>query len=85
MPFRVIVAFIRAVCVFLATVWRVARQLFHEAAGAAFLLFAFAWGLAALREWRRQSAPWLVAVCVCFTVMMAAFSLTSFRDARRVR
>ena len=85
MPFRTIVALYRGTRIFLATLWRVARQVFHETAGAIFLVFAITSGLGAWREWKHASAAWIVAACVLFTLMMVAFSLTSFRDARRVR
>ncbi len=70
---------------FLRVVLRVARQLFHEATGAIFVLFAIAGGFGAWREWRRGASEWLVALAIGFTLMMAAFALTSFRSARRVR
>ena len=85
MPFRTIVALYRAARIFLATLWRVARQVFHETAGAIFLVFAITGGFGAWREWKHASAAWIVTACVLFTLMMVAFSLTSFRDARRVR
>lgn len=85
MPFRTIVALYRAARAFLVTLWRVTRQVFHETTGAIFLLFSLAGGLAAWREWRHASSAWIVALCLLFTLMMAAFSATSFRDARRVR
>lgn len=85
MPFRTIVALYRAARVFLATLWRIARQLFHETAGALFLVFSLSGASGAWRAWRHASSAWIVALCLLFTVMMAAFSATSFRDARRVR
>ena len=85
MGFRTFVALYRAARVFLVTVWRVARQIFHETAGAVFFLFTVGGGVAAWREWRRASDAWVVTLCLLFTVMMAAFSVTSFRDAGRVR
>ena len=85
MPFRTIVALYRAARTFLVTVWRVTRQVFHETTGAIFLLFTVGGGFAAWREWRHASAPWIVTLCLLFAVMMAAFSATSFRDARRIR
>ena len=82
---RTIVALYRAVRVVLATIWRVTRQIFHETAGSVFFLFSIAGGVATWREWRHASAVWLVMLCLLFTVIMAIFSVTSFRDAGRVR
>ncbi len=70
---------------FLGAATRVARQLFHEATGAMFILFAIAGGLGAWREWRRGASQWLVALAIGFALMMVAFALASFRSARRVR
>ena len=85
MGFRTVVALYRAARVLLVTIWRVARQIFHETAGAIFFLFTVGGGVASWREWRHASAAWVVMLCLLFTGMMAAFSVTSFRDAGRVR
>jgi glycerol uptake facilitator-like aquaporin len=85
MPFRTIVALYHAVRIFLATLWRITRQLFHETAGALFLLFSVSGASGAWRAWRHASSAWIVALCLLFAAMMAAFSATSFRDAHRVR
>jgi len=89
---RVLVALWRAFRTFLDTLWRVARQLFHEVAGAAFLLLAAGGALSTWRYWRllppgshTPSEFWGVGLAAGFTVMMAAFSISSFRSARRVR
>lgn len=68
-----------------SSLWRVARQLFHEVTGALFAVFAVVGGAAIWREWRRGSAEWLIALAVVFTLAMAAFAVASFRSARRVR
>ncbi len=92
MAVHVIVALWRAIRVFLETLWRVARQLFHEAAGTAFLLLAVGGALSTWRYWKsRPAIPpvgsefWSVGLALMFTLMMAAFSIASFRSARRVR
>jgi len=92
MSVQVIVALWRALQVFLATVWRVARQLFHETAGAAFLLLSVTGALSTWRYWKSRPAMppagpelWSVSLAAMFTLMMAAFSVASFRSARRVR
>ncbi|HKO03511.1 MAG TPA: hypothetical protein VJW51_02125 [Candidatus Acidoferrales bacterium] len=92
MSVNVIVAFWRALRTFLATLWRVTRQLFHEAAGTLFLLFAAGGAFSTWRYWKsRPAMPPIgtefrdVVLAVMFTLMMAAFSVASFRSARRVR
>lgn len=85
MAFRTIVAVYRAARVFLITLWRVTRQVFHETTGALFLLFSISGAMGAWRAWRHASSAWIVVLCLLFTLMMATFSATSFRDARRVR
>jgi hypothetical protein len=89
---RLFLALWRAIQTFLDTLWRVTRQLFHEVAGAAFLLLAAGGALSTWRYWRSlppgAHAPsqfWAVGIAASFTLMMAAFSLSSFRSARRVR
>ena len=82
---QVIVALVRAAGGFARTLARVVRQVFHEAVGALFFLFAVVGALAAWREWQKGSAQWLVAVTIAFALMMAAFAVASFRSARRVR
>jgi glycerol uptake facilitator-like aquaporin len=92
MSVRVIVALWRALQAFLKTVWRVTRQLFHEVAGAAFLLLAVTGALSTWRYWKSRPAMpppgselWAVSAAAVFTLMMTAFSVASFRSARRVR
>jgi len=70
---------------FFRTVWRVARQVFHEATGAMFLVLAFFWSAAAVRQWLRGSAPWLWVALGSFALILITFGVTSFRAARRVR
>jgi len=89
---RLLLALWRAVQTFLDTLWRVARQLFHEVTGAAFLLLALGGALSTWRYWRSlppgSHAPsqfWSIGLAAAFTLMMAAFSVSSFRSARRVR
>ncbi len=65
--------------------WRVLRQLFHEMTGAAFAVLALGWANAALRAWTRDVAMWLFGTGVAVTLLMAFFSWTSFRRARRIR
>jgi glycerol uptake facilitator-like aquaporin len=81
----VILALLAALAEFLRTLWRVARQLFHEVTGALFVLFAVVGAASVWHEWRRGSAEWLIGLAVAFTLMMAYFALASFRSARRVR
>lgn len=73
------------VCAFLKAFWRATRQVFHETTGTLFLLLAL-WGASAVwRNWRRGPPLWPMWLAVGYVVMMAAFGLTSFRMARRVR
>ncbi len=78
-------ALVRAAAIFLSSAWRIARQLFHEATGSVFFLFALVASYTAWREWHKGAAQWQVAVTVGFALMMAAFGVSSFRSARRVR
>jgi glycerol uptake facilitator-like aquaporin len=67
------------------TLWRVSRQLFHEATGTLFALFAGYGVLAVWRQWTSHRILWLMGFAVIYAVMMAAFALGAFRRARRVR
>ncbi len=78
-------ALVRGLAEFLHSFWRAARQLFHEATGAFFIVFAGIGALSAWRQWQRGSAEWLVAVSVAFTLMMGGLAAASFRSARRLR
>jgi hypothetical protein len=75
----------RAGSTFFGTLWRIARQLFHETAGALFAVFAVAGALAAWREWQRGERTWLLWLALAFVVMMGSFAVAAFRSARRVR
>lgn len=65
--------------------WRVTRQLFHEATGALFGVFAAYGTCAAWKEWKLHAMLWLMGAAVVYAVMMAAFAVGAFRRARRVR
>jgi hypothetical protein len=65
--------------------WRVARQVFHEFAGAMFIIFAAYGVLAAWRQWKTRPVLWLIGIAVIYALLMAIFGLVSFRRARRVR
>jgi hypothetical protein len=82
---RILPALWKSFRVTLGTMWRVARQFFHEATGAMFGFFALYGALAAWRQWRNRPALWLMCFTIAYTVMMAAFAFVSFRRARRVR
>ncbi|HKF26057.1 MAG TPA: hypothetical protein VKB24_08775 [Candidatus Acidoferrum sp.] len=64
--------------------WRALRQLFHELVGAVFAVLAFAWVQSAIRAWTRDGARWLIASALGVAAVMAVFSFTSFRRARRI-
>jgi hypothetical protein len=69
----------------LRVMWRALRQLFHEATGAVFALFALYGAVAAWRQWHSRPAAWLLGFTVVYAITMLAFAFTSFRRARRVR
>jgi hypothetical protein len=75
----------RSMIVTLRVVWRVTRQLFHEATGAFFGIFAAWAAFAAWKQWKHRPALWLMGFALVYAIMMAAFAFTSFRRARRVR
>jgi len=65
--------------------WRAARQVFHEALGAMFGLFAVYGLIVAWRQWQSRPVWWLLSFALAYAAMMAAFAFLSFRRARRVR
>ncbi len=75
----------RSTRVTLRVLWRVTRQLFHEATGALFGVFAAYGVYAAWKQWKQGRILWLVGFAIAYAVMMAVFSFGSFRRARRVR
>lgn len=85
MSARMISAFVRSCIVTLRVWWRITKQLFHEATGAFFVVFAAYGGYMVWRGWKHGPAPWLVAFGAIYALMMAAFAFDSFRRARRVR
>ena len=70
---------------FFRTLWRVARQVFHESTGAMFLILALFWSAAAVRQWQRGSTTWTWLALGGFALVLITFGVTSFRAARRVR
>ncbi len=74
----------RAMSGFFFRLWRVLRQLWHEIIGFLFLVLAMVGASTTLREWYAGSGLRLL-LAAGFTVMMAAFGVTSFRLARKVR
>jgi len=75
----------RSAVIFLRALWKAARQLFHEMAGTFFALFALSGAIGIWRQWNRVRIPWLLAATAAYTLVMLYFSVTSFRNARRVR
>ncbi len=65
--------------------WRVTRQIFHEAMGTIFDVFAAYGLLVAWRQWQHRPVWWLLSFAIAYAVMMAAFAFISFRRARRIR
>jgi hypothetical protein len=70
---------------FLKALWKATRQTFHEVTGTLFLLLALSGAASAFRNWRRGPPMWPTWFAVVYALMMAAFGLTSFLAARRVR
>jgi hypothetical protein len=64
--------------------WRVLRQLFHEATGAVFAVLALGWLNAALRAWTRDVALWLIGIAVAVALLFLFFAVTSFHRARKL-
>jgi hypothetical protein len=64
--------------------WRVLRQLFHEAIGAVFAVLALGWLNAALRAWTRDVARWLIGLAVAVALLFVFFAVTSFLKARKL-
>jgi len=62
--------------------WRVLKQLFHEAVGALFAVMAFGWFNSAFRAWTRDVAHWLIALSVAVALLFVFFAISSFRRAR---
>jgi len=85
MSARMLPALWRSFIVTLRVAWRLARQLFHEATGAFFGIFAAWAAFAAWKQWKHRPALWLMGFALAYAIMMAAFSFASFRRARRVR
>jgi hypothetical protein len=85
MPAGLLPALSKSTGVTFRALWRVARQVFHEAAGTLFILFAAYGALAAWRQWKSRPVIWLIGIAVVYALMMAIFGFVSFRRARRVR
>jgi len=69
----------------LRVLWRVTRQLFHEATGALFGVFAAYGAYAAWKQWKHGSLLWVMGFAIVYAIMMAGFAFGAFRRARRVR
>ncbi|HKW90148.1 MAG TPA: hypothetical protein VJN21_15460 [Candidatus Acidoferrales bacterium] len=65
--------------------WKLARQVFHEVIGTFFALFALYGGAAAWRQHKQPTGQWVTVFAVVYALMMAYFSISAFRSARRVR
>ena len=89
MSARFFTALWQSLKVTLRALWRVARQIFHEATGALFCLFALYGAMAAWRAWKYRpgvhSGTWIITFAVLYALMMAAFGFTAFRRAKKVR
>lgn len=75
----------RAGATMLRAFWKLARQLFHEATGTLFALFAVYAGTACWKQLHQPGNQWIAAFAAGYAAAMAFFSISSFRSARRVR
>ncbi|MFZ0640306.1 MAG: hypothetical protein WAN33_07100 [Candidatus Acidiferrales bacterium] len=75
----------RAGATMLRAFWKLARQLFHEAAGTLFALFAIYAGAACWKQIHQPGGEWIAMFAAAYAAMMVFFSIASFRSARRVR
>ena len=75
----------RSAGVTLRVFWRAARQFFYEATGALFGIFAAYGAWTAWRQWKHRVTLWLMGFAIVYAMTMAAFALSAFRRARRVR
>jgi hypothetical protein len=82
---RMLAALWRSMLVTLRVIWRVTRQLFHEATGALFGVFAAYGAFIAWKQWRHRPVLWIMAIAIVYAVTMAVFAVGSFRRAKRVR
>ncbi len=78
-------ALLRSARVTFQVLWRLTRQLFHEATGAMFGIFAAWAAFAAWKQWKQRPALWFMGLAIAYVILMAAYSFGSFRRARRVR
>jgi hypothetical protein len=74
-----------SVKVTLRILWRVTRQVFHEATGTLFAVFGAYGLLLAWRQWHSRPVLWLTGLALLYAAMMAAFAFAAFRRARRLR
>lgn len=75
----------RAGATMLRAFWKLARQLFHEATGTLFALFAVYAGAACWKQLQQPGNQWIAAFAACYAAAMTFFAVSSFRSARRVR
>lgn len=81
---RILPLFWRSTMASMRAFWRVTRQLFHEAMGVFFAVFAVYGLTAAWRQWRVRPVVWVIAFAIAYTIAMSAFSVASFRRARKI-
>lgn len=75
----------RAAITMLGAFWKLARQVFHEATGTLFALFAVYAGTACWKQLHQPGNQWVAAFAAGYAAAMTFFSISSFRSARRVR
>jgi glycerol uptake facilitator-like aquaporin len=85
MPASLMPVFWKSLGVTWRAIWRVTRQIFHEAMGTLFAVFALYGVMAVYRQWHTRPVRWVVAFAILYAVMMAVWAFAAFRRARRVR
>ena len=65
--------------------WVALKQLFHEVIGGIFAVLALFWLQNMVRAWSRDGARWLIGTSLGLALLMAVFSFTSFRAAKKLQ
>src|ERR1700721_3250517 len=85
MPANMLPALWRSSGVTFRALWRIARQVFHEFAGAMFIVFAVYGVMAAWRQWKTRPVLWLIGFAIVYALMMTILAPVPFPRPRRIR
>jgi hypothetical protein len=69
---------------FFGRLWRALKQLFHEMTATVFAILSLVMLSSTIRAWQAGGTHWILALPLAYALLMAYFSVTSFRNARRV-